>query len=377
MSAVIGCEKFQVKMAADRQNFGVFHRARENPSHHSNDFLIIVKVSISLFASSLGRAVTKQDLLSPPIFPANPSAPVSPAALPRSPALHPVSVQSSIPPINTPSFHIPILLAVLPPLGSLFVGTTDSWSDALILLFTGFYLYNLVKIPWELYDAIRARIPPTMNTKDKDQMQAYHALKRQERLLFVLVLVSPFLGGLLLLVLQKTMLTNSNKYLTPNTIMLYVLAASMRPLSHLIVRIQSTGDRLQTAIMYPQDNVKMLLGRLREMEMRVEQMRDLVVDKKEMEQAKEELETGLESVARAVRQFAKHAEKERKVLDVQVERTEERVRSVEEWVETQRVHAAQSSLIVRAVWEPVTVLKEAVGYSRVPLLGYSGKSSSD
>jgi hypothetical protein len=216
---------------------------------------------------------------------------------------------------------------------------------------------------------MRIRIPQTM-PKDKEQALALQNLKKQERMLFGLVLLSPMAGGLLLLVLQRTMITASNRYLTPNTIMLYVLAASIRPLSHFIVRIQSRVDRLQTAAIYPQDTVKLLLSKLTEMEIRVAQMQETTVSKKEMDDVRDDLEHGLESVARAVRQFAKHAEKERKVLEVQVERCDERVRTVEEWVEIQRLQASQSSLLVRAVWEPVTLLKEAVGVPRVPLLGY-------
>jgi len=258
----------------------------------------------------------------------------------------------------------------LPPLGSLFIGTTDTWSDALILLLTGFYLYNLVKIPWELYESIRMRVPQTV-PKDKEQKQAFDAIRAQERSLFALVLLSPLAGGLLLLLLQKTMLTSSNKYLTPNTIMLYVLAASMRPLSHLIVRIQTRADRLETAAMFPQDSVKLLLNKLDDLEIKMLHMQEQAVNRKDVEEVRDELESGLESVARAVRQFAKHAEKERKVLEVQVERCEDRVRTVEEWAEIQRVEAAQQSMIVRAVWEPVRVLKEAVGVTpRVPLLGF-------
>jgi hypothetical protein len=39
----------------------------------------------------------------------------------------------------------PIFMLVLPPIGSLFVGTSQDWSDSITLILTGLYLYHLVK----------------------------------------------------------------------------------------------------------------------------------------------------------------------------------------------------------------------------------------
>ena len=254
------------------------------------------------------------------------------------------------------SYHLPLLLAILPPIGSLFTGSPDAWSDALMLGIATFYLYNLVKIPWELYQDVHIRLYPLtvqpQDTLSKEQVSAVEKLKWHERYLYLLVLVSPLLGGIILLMLQKMLLTNGNRYLTPGTILLYVLTASVRPLSHLVQRIQSRAAVLHVDATYPADPVNQLLHDLDRLESEIKDLRLAMAHRSDLEEVRDELEHAVESVARAVRSSARKEDQARQITDARVE--------------MQRVQAAQQSLVVRCVWEPVTVLKEAVGVSKPP-----------
>ncbi|GAA6018831.1 hypothetical protein JCM10207_000255 [Rhodosporidiobolus poonsookiae] len=53
---------------------------------------------------------------------------------------------------------VPLILVALPPLGAIIHGRAENWSDAVILLLICFYLYQLIKVPWELYYASHARV---------------------------------------------------------------------------------------------------------------------------------------------------------------------------------------------------------------------------
>jgi len=273
------------------------------------------------------------------------------------------------------SFNFPILFALLPPLGSLFIGSTDTWADGLMLSIAAFYLYQLHKIPWDLYEHVRAQIPRSGSGQlPADQQAAIQSLKTKERLLLFLVVLSPLLGGLTLFILQKTLLTpSSNKYLTPANIALYVFAASLRPLSHLIAHTRQSTNDLAMIRDYPKDAVSALLARIDTLELEIRDLRHGMAGRLDLEDFKVLLEANVESVAKAVRQFGKLEERNNRVMEDRVESIESRARALEEWIELQRVEAVRQSLVVRCVWEPVQVLKEAVGVGRVPLIGFGKK----
>jgi len=290
------------------------------------------------------------------------------AALASPPAL-----RAHVPLDQAPrSFHLPVLLALLPPLGSLFVGTPDAWSDAVMLVLAAFYLYYLVRVPWEMYMQAHARAyPRAVNSRglNAEQLEAVRRLQWHERGLFLLVLAAPVIGGVLLLVLQSTMRTAGSRYLTPGTILLYVLAASVRPLTHLVQRVEARAELLHTDAAYPDDAVNQLLATVDRLEAELRDVRMATTLRSDTDQLRDTLEQAVESVARAVRQYARKSDHALAAAEEHITRLEARLRGIEEWCEVQRVQAAQQSLVVRCVWEPVTVLKEAVGASGKGLLG--------
>ncbi|KAI9594026.1 hypothetical protein BDF19DRAFT_144507 [Syncephalis fuscata] len=128
----------------------------------------------------------------------------------------------------------PIVILALPPIGALFVGTAQGWSDGITLVFIGIYLYYLVKVPWELYhatqtDAATRKLALSANATPQQRL-ALASLRKQEWLSLFLVLVAPLLGGYALYLAKNYLMIA--QYLTPSNIMLYVMVASMRPLTH-------------------------------------------------------------------------------------------------------------------------------------------------
>jgi len=244
-----------------------------------------------------------------------------------------------------------------------------------MLSIAAFYLYQLHKIPWDLYEHVSAQIPRHLSPHlPADQLAAIQSIKYKERLLLLLVLASPLLGGLTLVVLQRTLLTaSSTKYLTAANIALYMFAASMRPMSHLIARVRRSTVSLAATRDYPEDAVNALLARLDMLELEIRDLRHGMAGRLDLEDVRAAVDANVEAVAKAVRQFGKLEERNHRVAEDRADSLEGRVRGLEEWCELQRVEAVRQSLVVRCVWEPVQVLKEAVGVGRMPLIGFGKK----
>jgi hypothetical protein len=47
--------------------------------------------------------------------------------------------------LSSHTYSLPIVIAVIPPMGALIYGKSDVWSDFLLLLLIAFYLYNIIK----------------------------------------------------------------------------------------------------------------------------------------------------------------------------------------------------------------------------------------
>lgn len=277
------------------------------------------------------------------------------------------SSKTSSPSVPTPpsTYLLPILFAVLPPLGSLFIGSADSWSDALTLCLVGFYLYHLIRVPWEMYAAARARVgrhpdPDTPGLKPSQRL-AVQGLRVQERAALALVLLAPALGGLALWLLQQSLISAGAKYLTPGNILLYVLAASVRPLSHILDLLHHRSIRLHAEALYADDDIARLLSQVRRLEAELKDIRMAVVWRSDMEEAREEMDSSMESVARAVRGMNRREEASRKGVHARLDCLELKSRELEECMEIQRLEAARQNVLVRCVTQPGSVFKDMIG----------------
>ncbi|RKP25987.1 hypothetical protein SYNPS1DRAFT_22153 [Syncephalis pseudoplumigaleata] len=271
------------------------------------------------------------------------------------------------------SVQWPVIILALPPIGSLFVGTAQGWSDSIALVLIGLYLFQLATVPWELYHAARTdaamRKAAMAATATPEQRRALAQLRWQEKLSFALVLLAPFLGGYTLH-LAKHYLAIAH-YLTPSSILLYVMVASMRPFRHAAHMLQGRAMELQRDISWQDSDAAQLQRRLDELEMSLRELRLACATEDDIDVLKEELHTVLDEMARGTRHHARREHKARMQSASRIDRAERRVREVEEWCERQRTRHSHSMLL-RLVWEPVSLFREAVGVAAVPLLGFGG-----
>ncbi|KAF9407639.1 hypothetical protein BGZ94_002619 [Podila epigama] len=226
----------------------------------------------------------------------------------------------------------PILFAVVPPLGALVFGKSDIWSDILTLALIAFFLYNIIKVPWELYYAARTRrvilssvsvhAAPLDPVLEKRRQDAAASLRRQEFFSLLLVLASPFLGGYTLQYL-KTFFSSYEDYLSALNIELFIIASGIRPLTHLVSLLKARALHLQEQVHYPDTEVENLQRKVAAIEGELTQLRRAFATKREVLQVQDSVEPTLHQLTK---QIKRHDKKETLLRSY----TEERFAAVDE-----------------------------------------------
>lgn len=138
--------------------------------------------------------------------------------------------------------HLPLLLVALPPVGAIIHGRAENWSDGLILVLIGFYLYQLIKVPWDIYYASHARIvlhpsEPKPGEQGYDpelaarRDQSIRVLRRSELSALAATMIVPFVGAYLL-VYARGLLSDPERYINKFVISLYTIATGIKPFMH-------------------------------------------------------------------------------------------------------------------------------------------------
>ncbi|KAF9090228.1 hypothetical protein BGX23_006155 [Mortierella sp. AD031] len=257
-----------------------------------------------------------------------PSGRATPAAVPERPRSgahdHPSDYSNG-------AHSWPILFAVIPPLGALVFGKSDIFSDMLTLTLIAFFLYNIIKVPWELYYAARTRRVLITNVSAKAALDpvleqrrksAAASLRRQEFFSLLLVLASPFLGGYTLQYL-KTFFSSYEDYLSALNIELFIIASGIRPLTHLISLLKARALHLQEQVHYPDSDVESLKRKVASIEAELSQLRRAFATKRDVLQVQDSVEPTLHQLTK---QIKRHDKKEVQLRSY----TEERFASIDE-----------------------------------------------
>ncbi|CAG8434274.1 1769_t:CDS:2 [Ambispora gerdemannii] len=214
---------------------------------------------------------------------------------------------------STHAYSWPILFAIIPPMGALVYGKSDVWSDFLLLLLIAFYLYNIIKVPWELYYAARSRRVINENalagqTADSAlevrRAMAARELRRAELYALGLVIASPMFGGLALHY-AKQYLTDYDKYISHFNISLFVFASGIRPLMHVASLAKNRTLHLQEQVHYPNTEVELLKRRVQHLEYEFSQLRRGFATKHDVDHVRTGLEPTISQLNKAVRKYEK------------------------------------------------------------------------
>ncbi|CAH1761594.1 4916_t:CDS:2 [Entrophospora sp. SA101] len=211
------------------------------------------------------------------------------------------------------AYSWPILFAVIPPMGALIFGKSDVWSDFLLLLLIAFYLYNIIKVPWELYYAARSKRLMHENTfKGQTLDSTQKAIKNQlakelqshELSALILVIASPIIGGYALHG-AKTYLTDYDQYISHFNIVLFVFAAGIKPLMHIASLAKIKTLRLQEQIHYPSTEVEVLKRQIQHLEYEFSQIRKGLATKRDINSIRDGFEPTISQLNKTVRKYEK------------------------------------------------------------------------
>ncbi|TFK37016.1 hypothetical protein BDQ12DRAFT_736437 [Crucibulum laeve] len=134
-------------------------------------------------------------------------------------------------------FDLAVVVALVSPVGNWLTGG-DHIKNLLLVLFLIFYLHQIIEVPWNLYQSARP-VHPRSPAKTPYAAQ----LRTLEIFFFIMTLMSPFLGAILLQYASRTLLGDDS--VTWFSVGLFVLATAIRPFTHLAERLSERTEELQ------------------------------------------------------------------------------------------------------------------------------------
>jgi hypothetical protein len=255
--------------------------------------------------------------------------------------------------------QVPVLLVVLPAIGSLFFGNAKAWGDSIALLAVGWMLFYITQLPWDAYETARLRTRVHLLKRNRKQLEK---LQRQETMLFVSTFIAPFISVAIIGLLRNYI--QALVHISPSSMLLYVLSTLIRPITHLTTILRRRAARLRRELTWSPHEADRLRLQLSDIEDQVAELRSLVVCEDEMNAIKEEVLSKVERAVRHVKAVARKEEHLRQKVAERVELVEDRVSHAEDWLMQQQSRQAQQNLLVRCIFEPVEVLKEITHVGR-------------
>ncbi|GAA5834876.1 hypothetical protein JCM9279_007134 [Rhodotorula babjevae] len=179
--------------------------------------------------------------------------------------------------------HLPLFLVGLPSLGAVVHGRAEHWSDAIILALVVFYLYQLIKVPWELYYASYARyvlpegVEPGATDPDEDpevvarRAESSQALRRNELMALWSTFLVPVVGASLLHY-ARGLLSDPDRFINRFLIGLFAIASSVKPVLHFVKLVKRNSLYHQEVVHYPSSRVHQLQQRVDRLEKELSQL---------------------------------------------------------------------------------------------------------
>ncbi|KAL9550235.1 hypothetical protein MBANPS3_004820 [Mucor bainieri] len=278
----------------------------------------------------------------------------------------------------SPIVSWPILLAIIPTLGAFFAGSAEIWSDFIMLLLILYYVYKWMTVPWAYYESARTRRmihqksstekskASLLNTQKEDEayfkrMQQEHAkrklitaeLRRHELAGLLWVVLSPAIAGYTLQY-SRYLLSNVDRYISAFNVTVFILAASIKPISHVMVLLQERTMFLQSEALVSESQVQVLQAKMDLLEKELYGLRKAYATKKDLGQVvTEDINPSLQQLAKALKRFEKRDLALRTWSEEQFTSIDHKVREFDQYIcyrieqdQRQQAHGMVVSLIL-------------------------------
>ncbi|SCV67864.1 BQ2448_5475 [Microbotryum intermedium] len=271
--------------------------------------------------------------------------------------------------------HLPLFLVVLPPLGAIIHGRAENWSDGIVITIVCFYLYQLIKVPWDIYYASHARVVldaalPKPGQEGYDPQQAerreysVRQLKRTELLSLLATMLVPAAGSGLLYY-ARGLLSDPDRYINRFLISMFVIATSVKPFLHFAKLVQHNSLYHQEQVWYPSTEVHFLRRRIEALEKDLSQLTRAFATKDDVRNLRDGVDVPLSQLSKAVRRFDRKEEYLRLSSEERFSLLEQR------FEEAARERQAQQSLIEQLRFEAhnANLVQQVVQALRFTLFG--------
>ncbi|KAK4058414.1 hypothetical protein OIO90_000572 [Microbotryomycetes sp. JL221] len=272
--------------------------------------------------------------------------------------------------------NLPLILVALPPLGAIIHGRAENWSDALILIMCCFYLYHLIKAPWDIYYASHGRVVlagsesrPGEEGYDPDlaakRDRSIRVLRRAELTSLLATMLVPAAGSYLLVYVRQ-LLSDPDRYINRSIISLFAIATAVKPLLHFAKLVKNNSLYHQEQVWYPNTEVHLLRRRVEALEKDLSQLTRAFATKDDVRTLRDGVDVPLTQLSKAVRRFDRKEEYLRlsseqrfAVLDAKLEETTRDLYDARNVIEDLRYQHEQA--LASPLAQLVNVMRYAIG----------------
>ncbi|KAK4517972.1 uncharacterized protein ATC70_001321 [Mucor velutinosus] len=219
------------------------------------------------------------------------------------------------------SISWPIILAVIPTLGAFVAGSAEVWSDFIMILLILYYVYKWITVPWSYYESARSRRmihqyaahhqqqQQHMDSKRKEYAMKRKAsveeeLRRHELIGLAWVIMSPAVAGYTLQY-SRYFLSNYEKYMSTFNVTVFVLAATLKPLVHVMALLRERTLFLQSEIQVDETEIEVLQKKIEMMEDEMDGLRKAFATKRDLGQVAQGIAPSIQQLSKAMKRFEK------------------------------------------------------------------------
>ncbi|KAG0786440.1 hypothetical protein G6F62_008336 [Rhizopus arrhizus] len=188
---------------------------------------------------------------------------------------------------------------------------------------------------------------------EREKQQKIHAeLRRHELAALIWIVLSPLIAGYTLQY-SRYLLCNVDRYISAFNITVFILAASIKPLSQVMLLLQERTVYLQNEVNFDEGEVVMLQNRLNSLEKEFEMLRRAYVTKKDLGQITEDINPTIHRLAKAIQRFEKRDNALRSWSQEQFIAIDQKVKEFDQYIcyrieqdQRQQAHGVVVSLIL-------------------------------
>ncbi|KAG0163508.1 hypothetical protein DFQ30_011447 [Apophysomyces sp. BC1015] len=241
------------------------------------------------------------------------------------------------------SISWPIFLAVIPTLGAFVAGSAELWSDFVMILLILYYVYKWITVPWSYYEGARSRriihqnatqhhFPEESKRQDYQRRQAVmYELRRHELVGLIWVIVSPAVAGYTLQY-SRYFLSNHERYLSAFNVTVFVLAASLKPLAHVMTLLRERTLYLQSEVQMQETPTETFQKKLDCMEEELLGLQRAFATKKDLGQVTNGLTPTIQQLSKAVKRLEKKEMAFRSLSEDQFATVDQKIREFDQFI---------------------------------------------